>query len=105
MSEEGEAKRDGARLQSNSGRGHIQKGYAIYGDFCVDYKEYTDGFRLSRAVWAKADSDALRNKKHPALKVVLANKENTHRVRLFVVEEKLFREMKEAWEEKYEIRN
>jgi len=40
MSERGEAKRDGAKAQKNSGRGDYQKGDAQWHDFVVDYKEY-----------------------------------------------------------------
>lgn len=93
MSEKGEAKRDGADLQKNSGRGYIQKGDAILAHFCLDYKEYKDGFRVSRRNWGKAVSDALKMKKRPLMKLVLKDKESEHRLRLFVIEEQDFLEM------------
>lgn len=86
MSEESEAKRDGARLQKNSGRGEYQKGDARLDIFTVDYKEFSKSFSLSRAVWAKVCSDALRNRlTEPALKVVLG--EGNSKIRLWVVAE------------------
>lgn len=96
MSEAGEAKRDGAKTQKNSGRGYIQKGDAILEDFCIDYKEYTDGFRVSRRNWGKCNSDAVRMKKWPLMKLVLKDKDSEHRVRLFVIEERHFHELLEA---------
>jgi hypothetical protein len=98
MSEAGEAKRDGASLQKNSGRGNIQKGDALLYEFCVDYKEYKDGFRVSRRNWGKAVSDAWKMKKRPLMKLVLKDKESEHRLRLFVVEEETFLEMLDAWQ-------
>ena len=97
MSEAGEAKRDGARLQSNSGRGVFQKGDAIFEMFCVDYKEYTDGFRVSRRNWGKCVSDALKMKQWPMMKLVLKDKQSEHRVRLFVIEERHFKELLNAY--------
>ena len=38
MTERGEAKRDGAKQQKNSGRGQYQKGDAQWNQFVVDYK-------------------------------------------------------------------
>lgn len=96
MTEEGEAKRDNARLQSNSGRGYIQKGDAILKDFCLDYKEYTDGFRVSRRNWGKCNADAGRMRKWPLMKLVLKDKDSEHRLRLFVIEERHFNELLEA---------
>src|SRR5574338_450695 len=98
MSEQGEAKRDGASLQSNSGRGYLQKGEAILGEYLVDYKEYTDGFRVSRRNWGKCVSDAWKMGKKPLLKLVLRDKNSGHRLRLFVMEEKDFHEMLERLE-------
>ena len=97
MSEAGEAKRDGAKTQKNSGRGYIQKGDAILAHFCVDYKEYKDGFRVSRRNWGKAVSDAWKMKKRPLMKLVLKDKESEHRLRLFVLEESDFFELLDAY--------
>ena len=100
MSEAGEAKRDGAKTQKNSGRGYIQKGDAILAHFCVDYKEYKDGFRVSRRNWGKAVSDAWKMKKRPLMKLVLKDKESEHRLRLFVLEEGDFFELLDAYNDK-----
>jgi hypothetical protein len=86
LSEESEAKRDGSRLQKNSGRGQYQKGDARLDIFTVDYKEFAKSFSLSRDVWAKVCSDALRNGlTEPALKVVLGT--GGTKIRLWVVAE------------------
>ena len=86
MSEASEAKRDGARLQSNSGRGQYQKGDAKVDIFTVDYKEYKQSFGLSRSVWAKVCTDAMRNgQSEPALKIILG--EGNEKTRLWVVAE------------------
>lgn len=102
MSEAGEIKRDGAVAQKNSGRGKTEKGDALLGPFCVDYKEYNESFSVSRSVWAKCQSDAWLSKKHPALKLVLGSDETKTKTRLWVVSEQMFSEMLEAWQEKYE---
>lgn len=101
MSEELEAKRDGARLHRNSGRGVIEKGDARLGPFCIDYKEYTESFGVSRKVWAKTTRDALTMRLSPALKLVLGGDDGT-KVRLWVINDAMFHEMLEAWKEKYE---
>ena len=86
MSEASEAKRDGSKLQKNSGRGQYQKGDARLDIFTVDYKEYGKSFSLSRNVWAKVCTDAMRNdQSEPALKIVLGDGNN--KVRLWVVAE------------------
>ncbi len=99
MSEEREAERDGAKLHRNSGRGVIEKGDASLGVFCIDYKEYNNTFGVSKSVWGKATKDALRMRKQPALKLVLGDAEP--KVRLWVISDRMFHEMYEAWEEKY----
>jgi len=85
MSEKSEAKRDGARLQKNSGRGKYQKADAKLGDMSIDYKEYAKSFSLSRAVWAKACDDAATNglDYNPVIKVILG--EGNSKVRLAVI--------------------
>ena len=86
MSEASEVKRDGAKAQKNSGRGQYQKGDAILDIFTVDYKEYEKSFSISRDVWAKVCTDAMRNgQNEPALKVVLGA--GNSKVRLWVVAE------------------
>ena len=98
--EKQEIKRDGGKAQKNSGRGKIQKGDAILEPFCYDIKEYEKSFSLSRTVWAKACDDAYRSgRREPALKIVLGVPGG--KTRLWVVEDKMFQEMREAWLEKY----
>lgn len=106
MTEKIEAARDGARLHRNSGRGVIEKGDATLGPFCVDYKEFSESFGVSRKVWAKCTLDALKMRAKPALRLVLrgnlGGRENGQPLRLWVVGDDMFKEMLEAWEEKYE---
>lgn len=102
MSEESEAKKDGATLQPNSGRGKHKKGDAILGPFLIDYKEYAKSFGVSISVWAKLSRDAiLKGKKQPALKLVLGENDG-NKTRLWVISDSMFHEMYEAWKEKYE---
>lgn len=98
--EKEEIKRDGGKPQKNSGRGRIQKGDAILEPFCYDIKEYEKSFSLSKDVWAKICDDAFRSgRREPALKIVLGSA-NT-KTRLWVIEDEMFQQMREAWEEKY----
>lgn len=100
MSEANEIKRDGGTAQKNSGRGKIQKGDAKLGPFCYDIKEFAKSFGLSKAVWGKVCTDAFRSGRMvPALKVVLG--EENEKIRLWVLDDGMFKEMLEAWEEKY----
>lgn len=93
-----EVKRFGGKTQKNSGRGAFSKGDATLGPFLVDVKEYEKTFGLSRQMWAKISTDAIRKERRvPALNVVLGGD-----LRLWVVEERMFQEMLEAWQEKYE---
>jgi hypothetical protein len=86
MSEKSEAKRDGAKQQKNSGRGHYQKGDAMLDIFTVDYKEYEKSFTISKDVWAKICSDAMRNRhSEPALKIILGS--GSAKTRLWIVAE------------------
>lgn len=104
MSEASEIKRDGAVAQRNSGR-NFDKGDAILGPFCVDYKEYNKSFGVSRSVWAKITSDAFKSGKLPALKLVLGTDQDKTKVRLWVIGESMFNEMLDAWREKYEVQD
>lgn len=98
--EKEEIKRDGGKPQKNSGRGKIQKGDAILEPFCYDIKEYEKSFSLSKDVWAKVCDDAFRSgRREPALKIVLGRANG--KTRLWVVEDMMFQQMREAWEEKY----
>lgn len=100
MSEASEAKRDGASLQPNSGRGQHKKGDAILYPFIIDYKEYSSSFSVSISNWAKLSKDAIiKGKIQPAFKLVLG-KEADKKVRLWVISDEMFHEMLEAIKEK-----
>ena len=98
MTEASEAKRDGAKLQPNSGRGKHAKGDAILGPFLIDIKEYAKSFSVSKDVWAKISTDAvLKGKLQPALKLVLGPNDG-HKTRVWVIGDSMFHEMLTAWE-------
>lgn len=105
MSEAIEISRDGAVPVKNSGRSSgVKKGDAVLEPFVVDYKEYTEGFTVSRAAWRKISTDAWTNgRREPLLKLVLGSEDETDKslIRVFVVGEAMFQEMLEAWREKY----
>lgn len=92
MSERGEASRDGARLQPNSGRGKRRKGDAILDDYVVDYKEYGSTFGISEKVWAKVCTDAFKVglDYKPLIKLVLNS-----RLRLAILDWDEFETLKE----------
>lgn len=93
MSERGEASRDGARLQKNSGRGEYQKGDATWKGFVVDYKEYPKGIRITPDMWAKICSDQIKvdREAHPVLKVIM--QAGGRKVRLAVIEWEVLEEL------------
>lgn len=97
LSEKGEAKRDGAKLQKNSGRGKIQKGDSTWNGFVVDYKEYSKSISISEEIWAKICTDTFKvsRSSHPLLKLILGA--GDRKTRLAVVEWSLFEEMVEVW--------
>jgi len=76
MSEKGEAKRIGAKLQKNSGRGRIQKGDATWRDYVLDFKEFKKSFRITQNVWSKVVTDTLKvdRSKSPVIMLVLDGK-------------------------------
>ena len=98
MSERSEAKRDGAKLQKNSGRGQIQKGDAKWKNFVVDYKEYEKSISISQDIWAKICTDTFRvdRSKHPLLKLILGR--DNAKIRLAVIEWSLLEELIECYE-------
>lgn len=100
MSEQEEAKRDGARLQRNSGRGKYAKGDAIWRGYVVDYKEYSKSFSVSKDVWAKVCTDTFKVSisYNPCIKVILGD---TDRVRLAVIEWDRLVELEEIAEAYY----
>lgn len=101
MSEASEAKRLGATLVKNSGRGMF-KGDAVLEPFLIDIKEYDKSFSVSRDNWAKLSSDAIQNKRRqPMFYLALGGPDETP-VRLWVISDTMGQEMLEAWREKYE---
>ena len=99
-SELNEIKRFGGTPQKNSGRGPVAKGDGLLDPFLVDVKEYAKSYSVSISNWAKICSDAIKAGGHqPAINIVLGE---TNRVRLWVVSEEMFLEMRQAWKEKYE---
>jgi hypothetical protein len=83
MTERSESKRIGAKQVKNSGRG-TKKGDATWQNFTVDFKEYPKGFTVNQDNWAKAVTDAMKNKNDPAIVVVLG--EGNHKTRLAIIE-------------------
>jgi hypothetical protein len=83
MSERSESKRIGAKQIKNSGRG-TKKGDATWHNFTVDFKEYPKGFTINQDNWAKAVTDAMKNKNDPAIVVVLGD--GNHKTRLAIIE-------------------
>lgn len=77
MSESKHAKKDGADLQPNSGRGSHAKGDAVLktptGLYVVDYKEYSKSFSISTDNWSKLCGDAMAVdwSSEPLFKIVL----------------------------------
>lgn len=84
MTEESEIKRFGGTPQKNSGRGKHAKGDAVLDKFVVDVKEYGASFSLSKPVWAKICTDAVKQGKRPALSVVLGPPDG-RKVRMWVI--------------------
>lgn len=97
MSERSEAKRDGAKLQKNSGRGQYQKGDSTWNDFVVDYKEYEKSISITKEIWAKICTDTFKvdRNKFPVLKLILGK--DNDKTRLAVIEWALLEELVEAW--------
>lgn len=96
--EQKEASFDGATPIKNSGRG-LFKGDARLFPFTIDYKFSAKSFALSKVVWAKACNDAASNDLDiPAIKVVLGA-EDEPKTRLWVIDDRMFKEMLEAWRE------
>jgi outer membrane phospholipase A len=95
MSEKSESKRIGAKQHKNSGR-NTQKGDASWGQFVVDFKEVSKSFTVNKEVWAKATTDAILNKKDPAIVIVLG--EGNSKVRLALIELSILEQLTEASE-------
>lgn len=103
MSEASEAKRDGTKLQRNSGRGEYAKGDGLRDYFVVDFKEAQKSFTLNKGVWAKIVTDTLRvdPDRIPVLKVIIGRK---HKTRLAIVEWALIEEYERLREDYEELK-
>lgn len=100
-SERNEIKRFGGKPQPNSGRGAVKKGDAILGPFVVDVKEYSKSYSISMDNWAKVNTDArVSGHYSPALNLVLGDP-SSPRCRLWVIDDTMFKQMLEAWNEVY----
>lgn len=100
MSEESEIKRVGMTPQKNSGRGKKEKGDATLGKFCVDIKEYSKSYSLSRANWGKIARDSITSGQYkPALNIVLGSGSEP-RLRLWVISEAEMLEYMELLDER-----
>lgn len=93
MSERSESKRIGATRHKNSGR-NTKKGDATWENFTVDFKEYPKGFTINQDNWAKATTDAMKNKNDPAIVVVLG--EGNQKTRLAIIELSLLEQLLEG---------
>ncbi len=90
--EKAEAKRMGAKLNKNSGRG-MRKGDGTWRNFLVDWKFANKSFTLNKSVWAKVVTDTLKSdrEKNPALIIVLG--EGNQTVRLAIIEQEVLEEL------------
>ena len=72
--EKAEAKKMGAKLTKNSGRG-MRKGDGTWRNFLVDWKFASKSFTLNKDVWAKVVTDTLMSdrEKNPCLIIVLSD--------------------------------
>lgn len=97
MTERGEAKRDNAKQQKNSGRGQYQKGDAKWYNFVVDYKEANSSFNLNKDVWSKICTDTFKVSRdmHPALKIIIGE---DSKIRLGIIEWALLEDLIKCWE-------
>lgn len=99
LSEASEAKRWDGKLQPNSGRGKHKKGDATVAHFVVDIKEFAKSFGLSKTVWGKICTDAVKQGKRPALNVVLGENDG-RKVRMWVISDNDFQEYLELLEQR-----
>ena len=90
--EAGEAKRMGAKLTKNSGRG-MRKGDGTWRNFLVDWKFASKSFTLNKDVWAKVVTDTLMSdrEKNPCLIIVLG--EGSQTIRLAIIEQEVLEEL------------
>ena len=90
--EKAEAKKMGANLHKNSGRG-MKKADGSTETFVIDWKFAKKSFTLNKDVWAKVVTDTLMSdrEKNPCLIIVLG--EGSQTVRLAIVEQEVLEEL------------
>lgn len=98
-SEKAELKMAGAVPQRNSGRNPWEKGDGRLDPFLVDVKEARTSFTFNKKVWAKICSDSTKHGLEPALLIALGGGRET--VRTWIIGDTMFKQMMEAWLEKY----
>ena len=91
--EKSEAKRMGATLHKNSGRGRVKKGDGTWRRFIVDWKFAKRSFTLNKDVWSKVVTDTLKSdkEKNPALIIVLGEGQDI--VRLAIIEQEILEQL------------
>lgn len=93
-----EIKRMGAVPQKNSGRGKHAKGDAILDKtWMVDIKEYSKSFGISKDVWAKTCTDAFKAGGLEPLLAITLGEEGNNKVRLVVISQEHFMDLKETY--------
>jgi hypothetical protein len=94
-SEAAEIKRMGAKAQSNSGRGKINKGDAVIdGYYLVDVKESAKGFTVSQESWSKLCTDAVRSGNYEPVFNIVLGQPGSPRTRLYVITEEEFNDLR-----------
>lgn len=89
--EKKEAKKDGAKLVRNSGRGS-EKGDAKLDEFLVDYKFNAKSFSLSLANWHKHRKDAWGNgKREPLISIIFGDG-----TKVAIIDWELFTQLRES---------
>ena len=91
--EKSEAKRMGATLHKNSGRGRVKKGDGSWKRFIIDWKFARKSFTLNKDVWSKVVTDTLKSdkEKNPALIIVLGEGQDI--VRLAIIEQEILEQL------------
>ena len=93
--ERSEAKKMGAKVHKNSGRG-MKKGDGTWRNFSVDWKFAKKSFALNKDVWSKVVTDTLKSdrEKNPALIIVLGEGQDI--VRLAIIEQEILEQLDSA---------
>ena len=90
--EKAEAKRMGAKLNKNSGRG-MKKGDGTWRNFLVDWKFAKKSFTLNKDVWAKVVTDTLKSDREKNSVLIIVLGEGNQTVRLAIIEQEVLEEL------------